>query len=76
MKKLTRGKMGISSMAQGEPKQGRPDREGKRLTGFFIPDAAKIQLKEMAIHDRTTIQAILSEALNDYFRKHGKPPIA
>jgi hypothetical protein len=34
------------------------------------------QLKIMAAADDTTIQALLTEALNDLFKKHGKPHIA
>lgn len=54
----------------------RPDREGKRATLFQLPEAAKKQLARMAIDEDTTQQAMLLEALNDFFRKHGKPPIA
>lgn len=53
-----------------------PCRQGKKaLTGYFDPDVLK-QLKVMAATEETTIQALLSEALNDFFKKHGKPHIA
>jgi hypothetical protein len=54
----------------------RPDRIGKRATLFHLPDAAKKQLAILAIERETTQQALLAEALNDLFRKHGKQPIA
>lgn len=54
----------------------RPDRVGKRATLFQLPAAAKKQLAILAIERETTQQALLSEALNDLFNKHGKPPIA
>lgn len=54
----------------------RPDRAGKRATLFHIPAAAKKQLAKLAIDTDTTQQALLSEALNDLFKKHGKPAIA
>jgi len=54
----------------------RPDRVGKRATLFQLSEAAKKQLAKLAIDEDTTQQALLSEALNDLFRKHGKPPIA
>jgi hypothetical protein len=54
----------------------RPDRVGKRATLFQLPAAAKKQLAIMAVERDTTQQALLSEALNDLFKKHGKPPIA
>ena len=53
-----------------------PSRQGKKaLTGFFDPAALK-QIKMMAVTEDTTIQALLTEALNDLFKKHSKPPIA
>jgi hypothetical protein len=54
----------------------RADRVGKRATLFQLPTAAKKQLAMLAIERETTQQALLSEALNDLFKKHGKPPIA
>jgi len=54
----------------------RPDRAGKRATLFHIPAAAKKQLAVLAIERETTQQALLAEALNDLFKKHGKPAIA
>lgn len=59
-----------------EPREKRPDRAGKRATLFQLPAAAKKQLAILAIERETTQQALLSEALNDLFQKHGKPPIA
>jgi hypothetical protein len=59
-----------------EPREKRPDRIGKRATLFQLPAAAKKQLAMLAIEHDTTQQALLSEALNDLFQKHGKPPIA
>jgi len=38
--------------------------------------AAKKQLAMLAIEEDTTQQELLTEALNDLFRKRGKPPIA
>jgi L-lactate utilization protein LutC len=59
-----------------EPTEKRPDRVGKRATLFQLPAAAKKQLAILAIECETTQQALLSEALNDLFQKHGKQPIA
>ena len=58
------------------PKEMRPDRAGKRATLFQLPVAAKKQLAILAIERETTQQALLVEALNMLFEKHGKPPIA
>jgi len=57
-------------------KEPRPDRVGKRATLFQLPAAAKKQLAILAIEQETTQQALLVEALNILFAKHGKPPIA
>lgn len=54
----------------------RPDRVGKKQTIFHMPEAAKKQLAILAIEIETTQQALLSEALNDLFAKHGKERIA
>ncbi len=56
--------------------QARPDRAGKKQTLFHLPEAAKKQLAILAIENETTQQALLSEALNDLFKKYSKPPIA
>lgn len=69
-----------------EPKPTRPrggvhpvprTREGKRaLTGYFPRDVSR-QLKQILIdQDRESIQELLTEAVNDFFVKYGKPPIA
>lgn len=53
-----------------------PSRQGKKaLTGYFDPEVLK-QLKVMAAAEDTTIQSLMSEALNDLFKKYGKPHIA
>lgn len=53
-----------------------PSRQGKKaITGYFDPAASK-QLKQMAIEQDSSIQALLGEAINDLFKKHGKPHIA
>lgn len=54
----------------------RPDRVGRKSTIFQVPDAAKKQLAILAIEADKTQQALLSEALNDLFKKYGKPQIA
>lgn len=57
-------------------REPRPDRVGKRATLFQLPAAAKKQLAILAIEQETTQQALLVEALNMLFAKHGRPPIA
>lgn len=53
----------------------RPGRVGKsNVTGYFEP-VVKKQLRLLAVEHDTTIQALLGEALNDLFAKHGKPEV-
>jgi len=46
----------------------------KQIAGHF-PAEVSWQLRELALERRTTVQALLGEALNDLFQKHGKPEI-
>jgi hypothetical protein len=53
-----------------------PSREGKiAVTGFYDPDV-RMQLKILAAEQKTTIQDLVTEALNGLFERYGKPPIA
>lgn len=47
----------------------------KQIAAHF-PAEVSWQLRELAAERRTTVQALLGEALNDLFQKHGKPEIA
>jgi hypothetical protein len=51
-------------------------RTGKKAAPFWMPAAAKKQLDFLTVEQDTTQQALLTEALNDLFKKYGKPPIA
>lgn len=56
--------------------QVKPSRVGKKpITGFFDPAVSR-QLKQMALDQDSSIQALLREALNDLFEKHRTKPIA
>ncbi|WP_413176456.1 ribbon-helix-helix domain-containing protein [Anabaena azotica] len=53
-----------------------PSRVGKKaIAGHFDPAVGK-QLRQLALDNDTTVQALLEEALNDLFLKYGKSPIA
>ena len=53
-----------------------PGRVGKvSVTGYFAPQVRR-QLKRLAAEADTTVQALLGEALNDLFAKHGLAEIA
>ena len=53
-----------------------PSRQGKKIiSGHFDKDVHR-QLKMLAIERDTSIQDLLSEALNALFERNNKPPIA
>ena len=53
-----------------------PSRRGKKVvSGYFDTEVSK-QLKILCVEQDTSLQALLTEALNDLFIKHGKSPIA
>lgn len=49
-------------------------KDTKAITGHFLPNVSK-QLKQIALDEDSTIQALLAEALDDLFEKYGKPAI-
>ena len=57
------------------PKSTGP-RAGKKAVPLWLPAAAKRQLDLLVMEQDTTKQALLSEAVNDLFKKYRKPPIA
>jgi len=53
-----------------------PIRRGKKMiSGYFDPAVAR-QLKQLALDNDSTVQALLGEALNELFIKYNKKPIA
>lgn len=53
-----------------------PSRRGKKVvSGHFDTEVSK-QLKLLCVEHDTSLQALLTEALNDLFTKYGKSPIA
>ncbi len=64
------------------PETARPDRAGKtNITGYF-DKPVKWELQDLAtersraLGRKVTAQELLAEALNDLFKKYGKPEIA
>lgn len=51
-------------------------RTGRVALPFWVPVAARQQLKHVVTDLNMTAQEALTEALNDWFTKQGKPPIA
>jgi hypothetical protein len=53
-----------------------PSRAGlKTVCGHFEPEVSK-RLRQLALDQEKTIQALLTESLNLLFQKYKKPPIA
>lgn len=53
-----------------------PSRAGKKaIAGFFDPAVSR-QLKEIGLDKDASVQALLTEALNDFFEKYGRSRIA
>jgi hypothetical protein len=51
-------------------------RQATRQIAAHFPEEVAWQLRELAVERRTTVQALMGEALNDLFRKYGKPELA
>lgn len=57
-------------------KATRPSRQQTKLIGGHFDPIVSRQLKQLALDESSTVQALLAEALNDLFLKYGKKPIA
>lgn len=55
--------------------RGAAGRDGTKQIGGHFPTEVSWQLRQLAVERRSTVQALLGEALNDLFQKHGKPEI-
>ena len=53
-----------------------PARDGRVLIGGFFTPEVQTALKVIAAQERTTLQALLTEAINTVFAHRGRPEIA
>jgi hypothetical protein len=53
-----------------------PARPGRKAIVFRASPAAATQLRSAALIMKRSVQDVMSEALNDWFRKHGLPRLA
>lgn len=66
----------------GGPVAGRRDRDGMVNIAAWFPLAVKFELEELRlkrsreIGRKITVQELMAEALNDLFKKHGRPELA
>ena len=62
--------------APTDKKKIAPAREKKKHIGGYFDEAVYRQMKHIGIEQDMTTQDILTEALNDFFQRNDKPPIA
>ena len=63
------------SLQKVQKQKGNKKAERRLIGGHFTPEVQQ-QMRIMAATKDTTIQALLTEALNDLFEKQGYPRIA
>lgn len=69
--------LGVLESRKPAPAPVAETKDLKRIKVIFtIPPTAKKQFDFMAVEHGRTKQALFCEALNDFFQKYGKPPIA
>ena len=56
---------------QAEP---RPDRVGKRLLQCHLPEALSTEMRVLAARQKTTVTALIEEAITDLFAKYQHTP--
>lgn len=52
-----------------------PSREGQRAVTLYVRPEAHKQLRLLSVEHGASVQDLMSEALNDLFRKHGRSQI-
>lgn len=68
----------VANAAPAQPQQAAlpPSRKGKKIISAYFDPAVARQLKQLALDHDSTVQALLTEALNDLFEKYNQKPIA
>ena len=75
-KKSFKDLLGPTPQPQPEQATAGSGDDSVRQVNLRLNPTAKKQLDMMAVEMDTTRQALIEEAINDFFRKHGRPPIA
>jgi hypothetical protein len=52
----------------------RPDRVGKRLLQCHLPEALSTEMRVLAARQKTTVTALIEEAITDLFAKYQHTP--
>ena len=66
----------VVEAALTEKKKVAPSREKKKHIGGYFDEAVYRQMKHIGIEKGMTTQEILADALNGFFQRNDKPPIA
>jgi|HubBroStandDraft_5_1064220.scaffolds.fasta_scaffold799421_1 hypothetical protein len=53
-----------------------PARQGKKMIALYVDPDVSRQLRLAAVNTGTTLQAIMEQAIDAWFRSQGLPPIA
>jgi len=56
------------------PAAPRPDRVGKRLLQCHLPEALSTEMRVLAARHKTTVTALMEEAITDLFAKYQHTP--
>ena len=66
----------VVESAPVEKKKIAPSREKKKHIGGYFDEAVYRQMKHIGVEKGMTTQEILADALNGFFQRNDKPPIA
>jgi hypothetical protein len=66
----------VPTAAQPQPTSRAPSRRDKRAITGYVSAKAFQQFQILRAEHGRDVQQLVEEALNDLFRKYGKPPIA
>lgn len=76
-------KRDIDSIMRPKPTTAEPETAGAnteegRRKGILVRTRIEAwrELRQIALDEERSLQAILEEAINDFLAKHGKPPLA
>lgn len=73
---LRKPQLEVVESAPVEEKKIAPSRKNKKHIGGYFDEAVYRQMKYIGIEKGMTTQQILEDALNGFFQRNDKPPIA
>lgn len=73
---ITRPSQALPPAAPPAEARRSPARQGKKAIAFWVDPSASLQLRTAALSMGRTVQDVMAEALDDWFRKHGMHRLA